>query len=456
MKRKYGDYVEYYSEDIRETLQHGGCQPILFVGSGLSKRYFGAPNWLELLGEMKKICPKIEKEFAYYVQSLQDPIKIGEVFSELFSEWAWSEGKGNFPEHLFSNEFNKNIYLKHQVSELFKKILPLDTLTLSNGAYGEELALLKNINPHAVVTTNYDQLLEQIFPNYETIIGQKILRKSYLSIGEIFKIHGCVSDPSTLVLTSSDYDLFKSKKQYLSAKLLTYFAEHPLLFIGYSAEDPNIKSILYDIDQMIDGKYDLIPNIYILEWNPEVTDDVFPATEKVIAVNGDRNLRLKSIVANDFSWVFQAFASGEALAKVDTKLLRALMARTHDLVRCNLPKSKIEIDFTTLQHAVESDESFSKLLGLANLSESSQINITHPFTLTAVGIQLGFPNWNGANQLLEKIKEEDEAIDVKASDNKYHVEIRSGNKSSFRKYSQELIDELKKFRNGEQHSISLS
>lgn len=292
-------------------------------------------------------------------------------------------------------------------------------------------------------------------PFYETIIGQKILRKSYLSIGEIFKIHGCVSDPSTLVLTASDYDLFRSKKQYLSAKLLTYFAEHPLLFIGYSAEDPNIKSILYDIDQMIDGKYDLIPNIYILEWNSELTDEVFPATEKVISLNGDRNLRLKSIVANDFSWVFQAFASGEALEKVDTKLLRALMARTHDLVRCNLPKSKIEIDFTTLQHAVESDESFSKLLGLANLSESSQINITHPFTLTAVGIQLGFPNWNGANQLLEKIKEE-ENIDVKASDNKYHVEIRSGNKSSFRKYSQELVDELKRFHSGKEHNISLS
>lgn len=170
MKRKYKDYVEYYSEDIRETLQHGGCQPILFVGSGLSKRYFGAPNWLELLSEMKKFCPKIEKEFAYYVQTLQDPIKIGEVFSELFSEWAWSEGKENFPERLFSNEFNKNIYLKHQVSELFKKILPSDISALSKTMHGEELALLKNINPHAVVTTNYDQFLEEIFPNYETIL----------------------------------------------------------------------------------------------------------------------------------------------------------------------------------------------------------------------------------------------------------------------------------------------
>ncbi len=47
--------------------------------------------------------------------------------------------------------------------------------------------------------------------------------------------------PLSLVLTQGDYEAFETDKKYLSAKLLTYFAEHPLLFIGYGANDPNIR-----------------------------------------------------------------------------------------------------------------------------------------------------------------------------------------------------------------------
>jgi len=62
-------------------------------------------------------------------------------------------------------------------------------------------------------------------------------------IGEIFKIHGCITDPAGIVLTDDDYEDWNNKKKYLSAKLLTYFLEHPVLIIGYSAQDPNVLSI---------------------------------------------------------------------------------------------------------------------------------------------------------------------------------------------------------------------
>ncbi|WP_202020915.1 SIR2 family protein [Pseudomonas sp. ADAK18] len=79
-----------------------------------------------------------------------------------------------------------------------------------------------------MITTNYDQLLEECFPEYETIVGQKILYADHSSIGEIFKIHGCASHPESIVLTRADYDEFVKRKKYLSAKLLAFFAEHPL------------------------------------------------------------------------------------------------------------------------------------------------------------------------------------------------------------------------------------
>jgi len=99
---------------------------------------------------------------------------------------------------------------------------------------------LQLIRPHALITTNYDQFLEVGFPEYQPVIGQSIIQGTQTLTGEIFKVHGCVSDYPSLVFTHEDYEEFARKKKYLSAKLLTYFSEHPLLFVGYSVSDHNI------------------------------------------------------------------------------------------------------------------------------------------------------------------------------------------------------------------------
>jgi hypothetical protein len=69
------------------------------------------------------------------------------------------------------------------------------------------------------VTTNYDQFLELVFPEYTPIVGQQIIQAGSISVGEIFKIHGCVSDPVSLIFTAKDYAEFLRRKKYLSAKL---------------------------------------------------------------------------------------------------------------------------------------------------------------------------------------------------------------------------------------------
>lgn len=46
----------------------------------------------------------------------------------------------------------------------------------------QEIELLREIQPHSIITTNYDRLLETIFPDYEPIIGEEVLRiKTYRS-----------------------------------------------------------------------------------------------------------------------------------------------------------------------------------------------------------------------------------------------------------------------------------
>lgn len=104
-------------------------------------------------------------------------------------------------------------------------------------------------------------------------------------------------------LTAEDYEVFDRTKKYLSAKLLTYFAEHPLLFVGYSATDENIKNVLYDMSRMFTPTNALIPNIYLLQWDEDLNEASEPAREHVIEVGDDINVRIKSIYANDFRWV---------------------------------------------------------------------------------------------------------------------------------------------------------
>ncbi len=57
-------------------------------------------------------------------------------------------------------------------------------------------------------------MLENIFSEYEPVIGQKILYNNAYSIGEIYKIHGCVSEPDSLIVTKkNDYEYFDKKNK---------------------------------------------------------------------------------------------------------------------------------------------------------------------------------------------------------------------------------------------------
>lgn len=452
------DYAQYQAEvtaDIADVLAVANCQPILFVGSGFSKRYTGGPNWEELLKQLAADCPQIDKDFAYYKQLYDgDFKKIGSVFTDLYREWAWGKGKNQFPTEYFDSEFPGDVFIKHKVADLLGSLGPSGKGSYGSAELDAEIVALKHIRPHAIITTNYDQVLEPLFADYETVIGQQIMRLGYLAIGEIFKIHGCRSKPLSLIFNETDYKKFETDHKYLSAKLLTYFIEHPLVFVGYRAEDPNIKSVLADVHHMVGAGPGLIPNIYVLEWDPTLTAASYPARDKVLSVGHDVNIRIKSISASSFEWVFKALGTQGELEKVNTKLLRSLMARSVELVRSDIPKKHIEIDFKTLEHAVNTGENFAKLFGVTTLSDPSQVNLNYKYTLTQVANELGYDYWNRANDLITRVKA-DTGFDLKASDNVYHIKMRTGmaEGSVTNKYSEACVDLLRAVKDGKKYTL---
>jgi hypothetical protein len=452
--KSYKDYQEHCTTTIRNVISERGCQPILFAGSGLSKRFFDSPSWDELLDHLCKSCPSIEYDYGYYKQKNIDLPSIGTEIAEHYREWAWSKsGKKRFPAELFKTGQSSDIYLKYCVAEHFRQITPMPS-EISRNEARRELAALQEIQPHAIISTNYDEFLERVFPRFSPIVGQQILRTNYVSVGEIFKIHGCATDPKSLVLTSEDYSEWTRKKKYLSAKLLTYFAEHPLVFLGYSGSDDNIRAILSDIDEILAEPDGLVSNLIFVTYRRDAESAVSLPVEKMIELHDGRSIRVRNIDSADYEWIFRALGTGAPIEKVDPKILRALLARNYNLVRHDIPRKTVQINFSTLEHAVNTDGQFAHLLGISTLDNPTVFNAVYPFTLTGVARELGFTHWSHANKLLKQIEDE-RGVDIKSFDNKYHISVKVGasDKSIAQKYSQACVDLLVAVCAGKPYSV---
>jgi len=232
-------------DELAELLGSSSTLPVLFVGSGLSRRYLGSPDWEGLIRFAAELT---ELPFDYYSGSLSHDVTPEDRLPEIASLIAAQ----------FHNEWWKS---EKYAADRSSNSLPLpgggDPLKLQIARYidrmeylsGEELLeereKLAKAKVHAIITTNYDDLLEELFPDFRSFVGQQdVIFASPQYVGEIYKIHGSVSVPSSLVLTGEDYKVYRRKNPYLIAKMMTLFVEHPVLFLGYSLRDPHIQELL--------------------------------------------------------------------------------------------------------------------------------------------------------------------------------------------------------------------
>ena len=203
MNRDYKQYQEDITDDIKTCIETLECQPILFVGSGFSRRYADGLDWPSLIKKLISECPEVDKQFAFYKQRNESLIDIGSILSDKYASWAWGDGNVHFPKQLFDESYKASIYVKYIISQYCKELK-----IIKSEQCAREIESLQEICPHSIITTNYDNVINEIFPEYQDIIGQEVLKTSYDSIGEIFKIHGSCEKPSSLVFDREDYDDF--------------------------------------------------------------------------------------------------------------------------------------------------------------------------------------------------------------------------------------------------------
>jgi hypothetical protein len=231
-----------------------------------------------------------------------------------------------------------------------------------------------------------------------------------------------------LIITKEDYEEFNNKSTYLSAKLLTYFCEHLLIFIGYSATDANIRAILSDIDIIVGSPGSLKKNLFFLEWADDLAALSAPQ-ERLITLENGRAVRVNNIVANDFNWVFKALGQRSTEKPINPRTLRSLMHRMYRMIRSEIPRNEVDVDFAALVRTTEDNGSLAKLFGLTFLSDKSSVNLTHPYLISDLAEHLGYgrTKWNKINAMIKEI-ENGHGVDIKSSDNRYHQAVKSGKK----------------------------
>ncbi|RFC67386.1 SIR2 family NAD-dependent protein deacylase [Mesorhizobium denitrificans] len=447
---EYRRYIERQDALIRNTLTELEVQPVFFVGAGMSKRYFSAPSWIDLLKAVADKIGMTNEEFAFLVQNHSGrPIDIGTELEGRAFQWAWDKGKNQFPAKMFDEKGSRDAFFKHLVASYIEGISP-NAEEIQKLDLIEEITLLREANPHAIITTNYDGFLEELFEGYEPVIGEQVIRSNLNLIGEIFKIHGSMSDPQTLVITGEDYRDYREKKMYISAKLLTYLAEHPVFIFGYGFGDPNVTEIIQDVGRIIGDDSKFISNIFYVQWDPSASE-MKNFQEEYVVGSGDKQYRVRAIIAGEFSWVFKAIAQEREFKPINTKLLRALAARTYKLIRTDIPMRKVEVDYGMLEAVADKADELPRLLGIA---PATNTNLTHPFILSQVGQQLGFPGWHGARQLIEKVAKET-GVNILENDNNYHCAVKTGHKNVTHKYSKAMADLLLKVVKGEPFDLKL-
>ncbi|MBY5946104.1 SIR2 family protein [Photobacterium rosenbergii] len=321
-------------ESLVEIFKTRPAGPFLFVGSGFSRRYLNLEDWKGLL---EKFCVT-GKPFEYYLASANGEYpKIASLLAKDFNTYWWSA-----PEYAQSVERHKSKIVDETSAlriEISNYLSKLDQSVAKSSAYSNEVELLSGLNVDGVITTNWDLFLEQIFPDYKTYIGQEeLLFSNPQEIGEIYKIHGCSSEPKSLVLTAEDYDDFNDKNTYLAAKLITLFVEHPIVFLGYSISDSNISALLRAICSCIGEKNieQLRKNLIFVQ---RLADGESPnISDTYLTIDGIQ-IPLVLVKTNDFSPVYEAIDLTKR--KIPARVLRYCKEQLFELVKSAEPEKKI-------------------------------------------------------------------------------------------------------------------
>ena len=299
--------------NINEFIGNYRNHPVLFIGSGFSFRYLKHTyTWNDLLSTVcEDLCGNDEMYLDIKARCTNNGIcsydKIATEIEKLFNDELEKDRNGKFVEinDAFYDNMRQGVTLSRFKIYIAKLVNSVDIKAEMSEEINELKKARKNIG--SIITTNYDKLIESIF-EFKPLVGNVILLSN--PYGSVYKIHGCVDDISRIIITENDYKLFDDRYELIRAQLLSLFIHNPIIFMGYSMGDENIKKVMKTIFSYVPNDTSVAENIrknfLLVEYekgskNTEITDHD-------IVVKGT-NIRINKLKTDDYLSLYKSLAS---------------------------------------------------------------------------------------------------------------------------------------------------
>ncbi len=350
--------------EISDFISKFKNHPVLFVGTGMSLRYLkNSFTWdgllehitYELFGNNERYLDIKSRHCDNGRYSFD---RIATDVESIFNNNLEEDRNGKFKR--INDIFYKNMVdgvrlsrFKIYISEIFNQI-ELDP------EKSNEISELKKIrkNIGSVITTNYDKLIEMLF-DFNPLIGNDILLSN--PYGSVYKIHGCVDAPDKIIITQKDYEYFDQRYELIRAQLLSLFIHNPIIFIGYSIGDNNIRSILKTIFDYVPNNSELAKkiqdNFLVVEYEAD-SDSTF-VYEHDIDINPTTTIRVNKIKTDNFSALYKALS--ELQLPISAMDIRKVQSVVKQIYEGGDIKVRITNDIDNLENS-------SKVLAIGNVN----------------------------------------------------------------------------------------
>lgn len=300
--------------------------PIVFVGSGMSKRYLeNSPDWNSLLQEYWDML-NTRIEYYTHLHDLSNSIKeqtdknVDELDFSVKTEVA-AEIEKEFNDQFFHGKISvkglshRKAYEENISPFRFHLAQRFSNYKLAKNIDKEEFELFQKVlrKSRIIVTTNYDTLIEDSIrkgkQNPKLYIGNAgFFDDSSMGWSEIYKIHGSVTDPSSIVITKDDYKRYDQNSILVTAKIMSSMVDSPILFLGYSMSDRNVVKMLNDFSTQLpqEGLSKSANRILIVDWDKEI--NTLQETQMTSTENG-RNFSYTLIKTDNYKALFDKLQS---------------------------------------------------------------------------------------------------------------------------------------------------
>ncbi len=204
-------------DELKEAIRNK--QAILFAGAGVSA-VLGAPNWGQLIdhiGEELGFEADVFRSLSTNYLTLAEYYKLER--GTIGPLRSWMDKNWNFSDQEIKD------------SRVHELIVDLDFPT--------------------IYTTNYDGNIERAFELRGKTVRKIVDVRDFLSVEgdelQVIKLHGDFESDESIVLTETDYFNRLSFESPLDIRFRSDVLARPVLFIGYSLSDINVRMLLHKL-----------------------------------------------------------------------------------------------------------------------------------------------------------------------------------------------------------------